>query len=99
MSMQQRWYCLECQREWVFARQGSDHCPACGSGAVQRVSYSAAFPGGDVDREARVLPAPPPPVEVGWNANPVLRLVAQDASRVMGAAEALTLGGDDIDWV
>jgi len=55
---QRRWICRNCNREWVWAHDWDEAngCPVCQGiekreGAdVERVVYSAAFPGSDVPR-------------------------------------------------
>lgn len=50
--MHTRWFCHTCRREWVFALswQPEDGCPGCHGSQVEHVTYTAAFPGGDLPR-------------------------------------------------
>lgn len=64
---QTRWFCASCQREWV---SGPNHtvfrcggtvpwtadlgCPVCESAAIERLTYTPAFLGGDLPRGGQI---------------------------------------------
>lgn len=62
MITHRRWLCDTCHREWLFARNWTEHdgCPGCHGSAIRLVEYRAE-PGGDIPRgEVRpVLDAAP----------------------------------------
>jgi hypothetical protein len=61
---QRRWFCQECKREWIeptacyvnsspltiTGNKRNDLCYYCGSGSIEYVEYTPAFPGGDLPR-------------------------------------------------
>jgi hypothetical protein len=55
---QTRWFCATCSREWVHARgwTETDGCPGCHSSQVRQVTFTAAFPGGDLPRRPQDVP-------------------------------------------
>ena len=61
---QQRHFCRDCQREWLFARQwDGETCPACGSRAIDVVVYTPAFPGADIPRTPETVLTAAAPAE------------------------------------
>lgn len=53
-----RWFCQHCQREWLpnanaagaFPWTPDCGCPGCQSHAIQEITYTPSFPGGDIPR-------------------------------------------------
>lgn len=66
MTYSNRWYCPDCLRQWVYARnwEPGATCPTCGGVQVQRVSYPAAFPGGDYFPERPLVVVEGPDADV-----------------------------------
>ena len=67
MSKHTRWFCDDCQRQWVFATNwNGTNCPTCGSPHTKQVTYTPLVPGADIgttwaDIPSNVPELPPPP--------------------------------------
>ena len=47
-SVQRRWVCGACDREWVYSTTGNDACPICASRNIERVEYLPVVQGADI---------------------------------------------------
>ena len=48
-----RWWCHQCNREWVWAHNWdkAQGCPGCHGSAIEFVTYRPQFPGADIPRQ------------------------------------------------
>lgn len=67
---QTRWFCIDCQREWVYAHHwDTAACPLCLSPKIEQRTYTPAFAGSDIPRDAPqpILSEEPQPVHAQIN--------------------------------
>jgi len=57
-NTQTRWFCENCEREWVYAHGWApEHgCPACHATGIRKESYQPQFPGADLPRKGPITP-------------------------------------------